>query len=184
MKRVGEALDELRREIFFRAGPQMRKIGRGARWLVLRAWERCTKEQQEELVHLLSYNRTLARAYQVKEELREVLRAPDRPSMEEGLRRILRRIQERKCKPLRRLHDSLRDHWDPIVALGEHHPATGRTEALKNNWEALVRRARGYRDHSYLLLKLRFMTANPIRTKDGARRFLALDLPAPLRCAA
>lgn len=184
MKRVGEALDELRREIFFRAGPEMRKIGRGARWLVLRAWERCTKEQQDELVRLLSYNRTLARAYQVKEELREVLRAPDRPAMEEGVRHILRRIQERRCKPLRKLHDSLRDHWDQIVALGEHHPATGRTEALNNNWETLVRRARGYRDHSYLLLKLRFMTANPIRTKDGARRFLALDLPAPLRSAA
>jgi hypothetical protein len=61
---------------------------------------------------------------------------------------------------------------------------TGRTEALNNNWETLVRRARGYRDHSDLLLKLRFMTANPIRTKDGARRFLALDLPAPLRHAA
>lgn len=184
MKRVGEALDELRRETFFRAGPEMRKIGRGARWLVLRAWERCTPEQQREVTLLLSYNRTLARAYQIKEELREVLHAPDRPSMEAGLQRILRRTQQRACKPLRKLHDSLRDHQERIVALGEHHPSTGRTEALNNNWETLVRRARGYRDHSYLLLKLRFMTANPIRTKEGARRFLALDLPAPLRYAA
>lgn len=55
-----------------------------------------------------------------------------------------------------------------------HHPHTGRIEALNNNWEALVRRARGYRDHQYLLLKLRFMTANPVRTEDGAKRFLAL----------
>ena len=184
MKRVGQALDELRREIFFRAGSEMRKIGKGARWLVLRAWERCTKEQQEKLEHLLSFNRTLARAYQIKEELREVLHAPDRPSMEEGFERILRRTQQRECKPLRMLHESLRDHREQILALGEHHPATGRTEALNNNWETLVRRARGYRDHSYLLLKLRFMTANPIRTKDGAQRFLALDLPAPLRHAA
>jgi len=91
MKRVGEALDELRREVFFRAGPEMRRIGRGARWLILRAWER---------------------------------------------------------------------------------------------WETLVRRARGYRDHAYLLLKLRFMTANPIRTRDGVTRFLALDLPVPMRQAA
>ena len=184
MKRVGEALDELRREVFFRAGPEMRRIGRGARWLVLRAWERCTVEQQEKVNHLLSYNVTLARAYQIKEELRDVLHAPDRPSLEQGLRRILRRTQARSCKPLRALHDSLRGHWDHIVALGEHHPATGRTEALNNNWETLVRRARGYRDHAYLLLKLRFMTANPIRTRDGVARFLALDLPAPMRQAA
>ena len=184
MKRVGEALDELRKEVFFRAGPEMLQIGRGARWLVLRAWERSTDEQQERLLHLLSYNKTLARAYQIKEEIREVLHAPDRPSMETGLRRILRRTQERSCKSLRKLHDSLRSHWDQIVALGEHHPATGRTEALNNNWETLVRRARGYRDHQYLLLKLRFMTANPVRTKEGTQRFLALDLPAPLASAA
>jgi transposase len=184
MKRVGEALDELRREVFFRADSEMRGIGRGARWLILRAWERCTEAQQEKVRSLLSYNRTLARAYQIKEELREVLHAPDRPSMEQGLRRILRRTQARTCKPLRDLHKSLRGHWPHIVALGEHHPATGRTEALNNNWETLVRRARGYRDHAYLLLKLRFMTANPIRNQDGVARFLALGLPAPTRQAA
>jgi transposase len=184
MKRAGEALDELRREVFFRAGPEMRRIGRGARWLILRAWERSTDEQQEKVRRLLAHNGTLARAYQIKEELRDVLHAPDRPSMEQGLRRILRRTQARTCKPLRALHDSLRAHWPCIVALGEHHPATGRTEALNNNWETLVRRARGYRDHTYLLLKLRFMTANPIRTQDGVARFLALGLPAPMHQAA
>jgi transposase len=181
MKRTGEALDELRREVFFRAGPEMRRVGRGARWLILRAWERSTEEQQEKVKSLLAHNGTLARAYQIKEELRDVLHAPDRPSMEQGLKRILRRTQARTCKPLRALHDSLRGHWPQIVALGEHHPATGRTEALNNNWETLVRRARGYRDHAYLLLKLRFMTANPIRTRDGVVRFLALGLPAPMR---
>jgi transposase len=184
MKRAGEALDELRREVFFRASPEMRRIGRGARWLILRAWEHSTEEQQEKVKSLLAHNGTLARAYQIKEELRDVLHAPDRPSMEQGLKRILRRTQARTCKPLRALHDSLLGHWDQIVALGEHHPATGRTEALNNNWETLVRRARGYRDHAYLLLKLRFMTANPIRTEDGVARFLALGLPAPMRPAA
>jgi hypothetical protein len=29
-------MDELRREIFFRAGPELRAIGRGKRWLLLR----------------------------------------------------------------------------------------------------------------------------------------------------
>jgi transposase len=184
MKRAGEAVTEVRKETFFRAGPEMRRIGRGTRWLVLRAWEHCTPEQQGELRILLSYNRTLARAYQIKEELRETLHAPDRASMEAGLRHLLRRTQLRGCKPLRKLHDSLVDHWEQIVALGDHHPATGRTEALNNNWETLVRRARGYRDHEYLLLKLRFMTANPVRTATGTARFLALGMQAPLRAAA
>jgi hypothetical protein len=74
----------------------------------------------------------------------------------------------------------LNERWNEIVALAEHRPATGRIEALNNNWETLVRRARGYRNHDYLLRKLRFMVANPIRSNDGVRRFLALGLTPPM----
>ncbi len=42
MKRAAQAIDELRRQLFFRGGPQMMAIGRGKRWLFLRAWEKCT----------------------------------------------------------------------------------------------------------------------------------------------
>jgi len=76
-------------------------------------------------------------------------------------------------------------HRPGIQALADHRPAAGRVEALNNNWETLVRRGRGYRDHAYLLLKLRFMVANPIRKEDGVKRFLALGLqPPPARAAA
>lgn len=184
MKRAGEAVTEIRKDTFFRAGATMRGIGRGTRWLVLRAWERTTEAQRQELRELFRYNHQLARAYQIVEELREVLKAPDRSSMEAGFERILRRTQFRCDHHLRKLHDSLVNHRERILALGDHHPATGRTEALNNNWETTVRRARGYRDFPYLLLKLRFATANPVRTEDGTKRFLALGLPAPQRKAA
>lgn len=176
MKRAILALEELRKDVFFRASPELRRIGggHGRRWLLLRAWERTTQPQRAELRRLFSYNATLARAYQLKEELRAVLAAPSRPAMKLGLDRILRRTQGRHVPALRRLHKTLRKNYDQILALGEHHPRTGRIEALNNNWEALVRRGRGYRDHRYLLLKLRFATANPIRGRTGVSRFLAL----------
>jgi hypothetical protein len=80
---------------------------------------------------------------------------------------------------MRALHDSLRNHFDPIVALGEHRPPTGRIEALNNNWETLVRRARGYRNLPKLLNRLRFMTANPIRSGQHIERFLAIGATPP-----
>jgi len=185
MKRATEAIDEMRRAAFFRAGDEMRRIGRGSRWLVLRAWEKCSEADQAKLKVLLGYNRQLARAYQIVEELRAVLKAPDRESMVLGLDRILRRTDRRCHKPLRKLHDSLQAPRAAILALGEHRPAAGRVEALNNNWESLVRRGRGYRNHAHLLLKLRFMIANPIRNDDGIQRFLALGLqPPPQRQAA
>jgi transposase len=171
LKRAGDALTELRREVFFRAGPQMRCIGRGKHWLVLRAWDKCDDDQRAALRHLFSFNAKLGRAYQVVDELRHVMHAPDQTAMTAGLSRILRRTERRDNVPMRKLHDSLVRHFREIVALGEHHPPTGRIEALNNNWETLVRRARGYRDLDYLLRKLRFMVANPVRQQDGVRRF-------------
>jgi transposase len=184
IKRANKAVDELRREVFFRAGAEMRAIGKGKRWLVLRAWEKCSEEQKAQMRKLFSYNPRLANAYQILEELRSVLHAPDKATMEIGLQRILKRTQRRDNAPMRGLHDSLKNHWDAIVALGEHRPPTGRIEALNNNWETLVRRGRGYRDIPYLVLKLRFMVANPIDGIDGANRFLALNLPIQARKAA
>jgi len=180
MKLANDALDELRRDVFFRAGPELRAVGRGKRWLLLRAWERTTDTEKAEIQMVLSHNRTLARGYQIREELRAVLHAPDRDAIETGLQRILRRTARRDVAALRRLHETLNERWHEIVALAEHRPPVGRIEALNNNWETLVRRARGYRNHDYLLRKLRFMTANPIRTHDGIRRFLALGITPPM----
>lgn len=45
-------------------------------------------------------------------------------------------------------------------------------------------RARVYRNHQYLLTKLRFITANPVATDRGIRRFLALGLNSPTPIAA
>ena len=57
MKLAGPRLDELRREVFFRAGragPGLGAIGRGKRWLLLRAWERTTAWQKADLQVVLS----------------------------------------------------------------------------------------------------------------------------------
>ena len=158
----------------------MRAIGRGTRWLVLRPWEKMTETQRNQLRLLFSFNGRLARAYQVVEQLREALQAPDFMSMLAGVGIVLRRTRRHDNVPMRKLHDSLMAHSPEIVALGEYHPFTGRIEALNNNWETLVRRARGYRNHDYLLRKLRFMVANPIRSNDGVQRFLALGITPPM----
>jgi hypothetical protein len=71
---------------------------------------------------------------------------------------------------MRKLHDSLREHMLEILALGEHRPPTDRMEALNNNWETLVRRGHGYPNHHYLLAKLRFVPANPVRNRKGVLR--------------
>jgi transposase len=180
IKRANKAIDELRRSVFFRAGPEMRAVGRGKRWLFLRAWERCSATQRADLKELLASNAKLAAAYQIKEELRGVLSAPDETAMAKGMARILRRTQRKANVQMRKLNESLRDHLPEILALGKYRPPVGRIEALNNNWETLVRMARGYRDYEYLRRKLSFITVNPLQTEKGVRDFLALARTAPL----
>ena len=181
MKPVGEAIDEVRRAIFFRSGPEMRGIGRGKRWLLLHSWERNTEVQKGQLRMLLAWNGKLARAYALKEQIRAVVReAPDGEAMVRGLDAIYRRTCRSTLQPLRKLEDSLRCHENGLIALADYRPATGRVEALNNNWETLARRGRGYRDHAYLLRKLRFAIANPLRSRAGRDAFTRLAHPARL----
>lgn len=185
VKRAGKAVDEVRREVFFRANDELRVVGRGKRWLFLLGANKLNPLQQLQLNEMLRMNRRLAHAYQVKEHIRYAMtRCTSRESMEIELQTLLRRTQRKNNKPMRRLHESLRMHTEGILALGVHRPPTGRIEALNNNWETLVRRGRGYRDLDYLMLKLQFAIANPIRRKDGVDRFLSLAQPAAQPVAA
>jgi transposase len=117
MKLAGQMLDDLRRDVFFRAGPELRAVGRGKRWLLLRAWERTADAQKTDLRALLRHNTTLARAYQIKEELRDVLHAPDRISMHIGLQRILRRTRPLHARGINRPVLCLGNPWRRALAV-------------------------------------------------------------------
>jgi transposase len=172
MKRVGEAVDEVRRAELFRAGPELRAIGRGTRWLFLRGSERLTDEMHDQLADVLKANSKLMLAYTVKEQMRDVLRStPD--DILVNLDALMRRIQRRANVPMRKLYDSIRQHMPAIVAFVQHRPPAGRIEALNNNWETLVRRGRGYRNLGRVLNYLRFMTINPTRRAEGITQLLA-----------
>src|SRR3972149_1289003 len=135
---------------------------------------RCPEGQKAKLKQLLAYNHKPAAAYQIKEELLAVLSAPDEAAMAKGMAHILRRTQLKANTYMRKLHDSLLEHLPQILALGKYRPPVGRIEALNNNWETLVRRGRGYRDHQHPFRTPRFITANPLQTEAGVRAFLAL----------
>ncbi len=91
--------------------PPLRALGRGKRWLFLRAWVRLDDAQRAELTTALRANGTLAHAYQLKEHLRDVLRADTGQDMAQGLLSILRRTARKANVPMRKLHESLRSHF-------------------------------------------------------------------------
>ena len=69
LQHAGAALDEVRRHEFFRAGPVMRRFGRGKRWLLLRRWKTVRGSKRDDLRALFAANRRLFKAYVLREEL-------------------------------------------------------------------------------------------------------------------
>lgn len=63
------ALDEVRRQAFFRAGDVLRAHGRGKRWLLLRRWNTVRGSTRAALQTLFAANRRLFKAYVLREPL-------------------------------------------------------------------------------------------------------------------
>ena len=69
LQHASKALDDVRRQEFFRAGPVMRAYGRGKRWLLLRRWKTVRGSKRVELQQLFTANRRLFKAYVLREQL-------------------------------------------------------------------------------------------------------------------
>ena len=73
------ALDDVRRQEFFRAGAVMREHGRGKRWLLLRRWKTIRGSKRQELQTLFAANRRLFKAYVLREQLDRLWTYKTRP---------------------------------------------------------------------------------------------------------
>ena len=62
LQHASAALDEVRRQEFFRAGAVMRAYGRGKRWLLLRRWKTVRGSKRTELQQLFAANQRLFKA--------------------------------------------------------------------------------------------------------------------------
>ena len=69
MKHAGMAVDEVRRQEFFRKGGPARELVKGKRWLLLTRWVHLTAHKKQQLNALFALNRRLLKAYLLKESL-------------------------------------------------------------------------------------------------------------------
>jgi hypothetical protein len=74
------------------------------------------------------------------------------------------------------LGDTLVKHFDGIAAYCDHPVRFGVVESLNTTIKAVLRRARGMRDETMLLLKLKWATARPIRSSKDLATFLNFQL--------
>lgn len=175
LQHAGQALDEVRRQEFFRAGAVMREHGRGKRWLLLRRWKTVRGTKRQELQTLFAANRRLFKAYVLREQLDQLWKYKMPQGVGHFLIGWLEALRWQRLPEMQKLGAFLVRHLEGIAAYCFHPVRFGVVESVNTTIKAVLRRARGMRDEEMLLLKLKWMTARPIRSSRDLLRFLDLQ---------
>jgi transposase len=177
LQHASAALDHVRRQEFFRAGAVMRAYGRGKRWLLLRRWKTVRGSKRRELQQLFAANRRLFKAYVLREQLDRLWTYKTRDGVAWFLVGWLKALRWQRLPEMEKLGDTLVNHVDGIAAYCDHPVRFGVVESLNTTIKAVLRRARGMRNNTMLLLKLKWATAHPIRSARDLARFLSPQEP-------
>ena len=172
LQHASAALDEVRRQEFFRAGPVMRKHGRGKRWLLLRRWKTVRGSKRTELQALFAANRRLFKAYVLREQLDRLWTYKTRVGVLNFLNGWCDALRWQRLPEMDRLGEFLFKHLEGIAAYCDHQVRFGVVESINTTIKGVLRRARGMRDETMLVLKLKWATARPIRSARDVMRFL------------
>ncbi len=176
LQHASAALDEVRRQEFFRAGTVMRTHGRGKRWLLLRRWKTVHGSKRRELEALFAVNRRLFKAYVLREDLDRLWTYKTPKGLADFLVGWLKALRWQRLPEMERLGEFLVRHLEGIAAYCFHAVRFGVVESLNTTIKGLLRRARGMRDETMLLLKLKWETARPIRLSSDLAKFLHFAL--------
>lgn len=169
VKLVGDALDEVRRELWqqLRRLPDDRwaKDFKGSRWALLKNPEDLTDRQADQLARIRRNRGGIWRAYEMKEQFRAIF-AGDLTRDEAAvlLDRWCARAQRSRLAPFVKCARTMRARRDLILNAVEHGISNGRVEGLNTKVRLIVRRAYGFHSAD-AALALVMLGAGPIDLK-------------------
>jgi transposase len=163
---LSKALDEVRRNEAQRLDKDDRKILKRKRWVLLKGAEDLSPEQQGTLRELMAANENLQKAYLLKEEFRDFYRTDFKWHWRRGLfKRIaklarnylrgwMKRARESLLAPLAKFCRMVERHEEGILRYFVKRATGGLSEGMNNKIKVVKRRAYGYRDPAYFILKI------------------------------
>jgi len=157
VKLFNEKLSDLRRQLYREATEGLHKnVLKGTRWLLLKNPEHLdeSKNERQRLQEALDLNKSLATAYYLKEDLRQVWEQNDWLSAEAFLQDWCDRAWASGIRILHKFANTLAGHRTGILAWYDYPISTGPLEGTNNKITTLKRQAYGFRDQEYFRLKL------------------------------
>ncbi|NLD78470.1 MAG: ISL3 family transposase [Acidimicrobiales bacterium] len=169
VKLVGDALDEVRRDLWNQLrklpGDRWAKDFKGSRWALLKNPEDLTDGQAAKLATIKRTKGGIWRAYEMKEQFRAIFAGDLTPAQAgELLDRWCARAQRSRLAPFVKAAKTMRHRRDLILNAIEHGLSNGRVEGLNTKVRLIVRRAYGFHSAD-AALALVMLGAGPIDLK-------------------
>jgi Transposase and inactivated derivatives len=143
------ALDEVRREewnmLRRNGGAEAAKEFKGLRWMLLRNWENLSSKQKGTIRELERANKRAFRAWQLKEELRDIMSMP-LMAARRGLDSWLAYASRSRLPPFVKLARTIRHYRDSIEATLEWKLTNGISESNNAAIGRIRSAARGFHD--------------------------------------
>jgi transposase len=149
-----EAVNEVRKQEFFRKGSGLRELIRGKKFLLLKKRRRLHWRRRSDLDALLRLNRRLCRAYILKEQFDHAWSYHSERGMASFLERWEKMLRWSRLQPLKDFFGTLRRHGAGVLAWAKHHMSNAALEGHNSLVRGISQRGRGYRNPGNLMLML------------------------------
>jgi transposase len=152
---LSRAIDKLRVSEARKQKKAGKEVFEGTRWLLLKNQENLKAEEKADLDKLLKLNQKLAKAYLLKEALREVFKGPTPRSRLKRFSLWRKQLGSVRGAPSMKTFARQIEAWRPYIlnALREN-VSNSFGEGLNNKIRLIQRMAYGYKDFEYFRLKV------------------------------
>jgi transposase len=151
----GRVIDAVRRSEYARAKADDRPVIKGSRYLLLKNDENLTVGQRRHLKSLLKINRTLSAVYVLKDQLKMVFHTSDRDIAKKTLDEWCAMAAQIRHPAVRAFVKKLRYFEYGILNHADYAIETSRLEGINNKIKVIKRKAYGFHDERYFILKVK-----------------------------
>jgi len=148
------AVDEVRKQEFWRKGGTPRAVIRGKKFLLLKKRRRLHWRRRRDLDELLALNRRLSRAYILKEQFDHVWSYTTERGMWTAIWVWRKMLRWTRLAPLVGFGNMLERHMAGVLAWARHRITNAALEGNNSRVRGLSQRARGYRNPLNLMAVL------------------------------
>ncbi len=145
VKRLNEAVDAVRRQLWRRVTSQEKAAVKGTRRLLLKNPWNLNDEQKERLSTLVRWNTPLVRAQSVKEAFQLFWGYKQPKRAEDLLEKWMRPAMRSRLEPFKKFVGMLRSHLGGVLAWTKTRVSNGAVEGMNNKIKSISHRSFGFR---------------------------------------